>query len=85
VSELVLESPFQDKTVVITGTLPTMSRDEAKLLLEKHGAKVSSAVSSKTSYLLAGADAGSKLEKAIALNITVIDEAMMMGMIDQAQ
>ena len=84
VSELVLESPFQDKTVVITGTLPTMSRDEAKLLLEKYGAKVSSAVSSKTSYLLAGADAGSKLEKAIALNINVIDEATMLGMIDEA-
>jgi DNA ligase (NAD+) len=84
VSEVVLESPFQDKTVVITGTLPTMSRDEAKLLLEKYGAKVSSAVSSKTSYLLAGADAGSKLEKAIALNINVIDEATMLGMIDEA-
>jgi DNA ligase (NAD+) len=83
VSAIILESAFHNKTVVITGTLPTMSRDEAKLLLEKHGAKVSSAISSKTSYLLAGLDAGSKLEKANALNITVIDEEVMLSMIGE--
>jgi DNA ligase (NAD+) len=81
-SEVIIQSPFQDKTVVITGTLPTMSRDEAKLLLEKYGAKVSSAVSSKTSYLLAGSDAGSKLDKANALKVQVIDETTMLAMLE---
>ncbi len=84
-SEAIIESPFQDKTVVITGTLPTMSRDEAKLLLEKYGAKVSSAVSSKTNYLLAGSDAGSKLEKATSLNIPIIDQATMLEMLEGSQ
>jgi DNA ligase (NAD+) len=66
------------KTFVLTGTLPTMSRDEAKALLEKAGAKVAGSVSAKTHYVVAGADAGSKLEKAQELGVAVIDEAQML-------
>jgi DNA ligase (NAD+) len=69
------------KTFVLTGTLPTMSRDEAKMLLEKAGAKVAGSVSAKTHYVVAGADAGSKLEKAQELGVTVIDEAQMLIML----
>ena len=61
-------------TFVITGTLPTMGRNEAAALLESHGAKVSGSVSNKTDYLLAGEAAGSKLEKANALGVKVITE-----------
>ena len=63
------------KTVVLTGTLPTLSRDEAKEMLEAAGAKVAGSVSQKTSYVVAGAEAGSKLDKAVALGIPVLDEA----------
>ena len=69
------------KTFVLTGTLPTMSRDEAKALLEKAGAKVAGSVSAKTHYVVAGADAGSKLEKAQELGVAVIDEAQMMQLL----
>ena len=68
-------------TVVLTGTLPTMGRDEAKDLLEAAGAKVSSSVSKKTHYLVAGADAGSKLTKAQELGVTVLDEAAMLRLL----
>jgi DNA ligase (NAD+) len=70
--------PLTGQTVVITGTLPTLSREEAKAKLEAAGAKVSGAVSKKTSFLVAGSDAGSKLEKAQALGVEVIDEAEML-------
>ena len=63
------------KTFVITGTLPTLSRDQAKDMLEAAGAKVAGSVSKKTDYLLAGTDAGSKLDKARELGVAVIDEA----------
>ena len=63
------------KTFVITGTLPGMTRDEARELLQAAGAKVSGSVSAKTDYLLAGEKAGSKLAKAEKLGVEVIDEA----------
>lgn len=68
-------------TVVITGTLPTMSRDEAKALIEANGGKCSGSVSKKTSYVLAGEAAGSKLEKANQLGIPVISEEDLRGML----
>jgi DNA ligase (NAD+) len=66
--------PLQGLTFVITGTLPTLSRDEAKLKIEQAGGKVSSAVSKKTSFLLAGEEAGSKLTKAEELGVPVLTE-----------
>jgi len=66
--------PLAGKTVVLTGTLPTLSRDVAKDLLEAAGAKVAGSVSKKTDYLVAGAEAGSKLEKARELGVAVLDE-----------
>ncbi len=62
-------------TFVLTGTLPTLGRDEAKAMIEGAGGKVSGSVSKKTSYVVAGEDAGSKLDKAKELNVPVIDEA----------
>lgn len=73
---------FAGLTFVITGTLPTMKRDEAAKLIESHGGKVSGSVSKKTSYVLAGADAGSKLTKAQTLGVPVIDEAELMKMME---
>jgi DNA ligase (NAD+) len=63
-----------DLTFVITGTLPTMGRDEAKAFIEAHGGKVTGSVSSKTDYLLAGEKAGSKLDKATSLGVKILDE-----------
>jgi len=68
-------------TVVLTGTLPTMGRDQAKELLEAAGAKVSGSVSKKTSYVVAGAEAGSKLTKAQELGVPVLDEAGMLALL----
>ncbi|MDO4436061.1 MAG: NAD-dependent DNA ligase LigA [Cardiobacteriaceae bacterium] len=67
------------KTVVITGTLPTLSRDEASQYLKQLGATVSSSVSKKTSYLLAGEKAGSKYDKALSLGVAIIDEAQLLA------
>jgi DNA ligase (NAD+) len=66
--------PLAGMTVVLTGTLPSMTRDEAKALLEGAGAKVAGSVSAKTNYVVAGADAGSKLAKAEQLGVPVLDE-----------
>jgi DNA ligase (NAD+) len=66
--------PLAGKTIVLTGTLPTLSRDEAKDMLEAAGAKVSGSVSKKTDFVVAGAEAGSKLDKARELGVTVLDE-----------
>ncbi len=65
------------KTFVLTGTLPSLSREEAKALIETVGGKVSGSVSKNTDYVVAGAEAGSKLEKARELNLNVIDEAQL--------
>lgn len=67
--------PLAGLTFVLTGTLPTLSRDEAKALIEAAGGKVSGSVSKKTSYVVAGEEAGSKLDKARELNIPILDEA----------
>lgn len=69
-------------TVVLTGTLPTLGRDQAKDMLEAAGAKVSGSVSKKTSYVVAGAEAGSKLTKAQELGVPVLDEAGMLALLN---
>ena len=72
-------------TFVITGTLPTLKRDEAKALIEKHGGKCSGSVSKKTSYVLVGEDAGSKLVKANEFGIMVIDEQRFKEMLEDKE
>ena len=74
-ASLMTDSRFAGMTFVLTGTLPTMTRDEAKAVIEKFGGKASGSVSKKTTIVLAGEDAGSKLTKAQELGIRIIDEA----------
>ena len=76
--------PLSGKTFVITGTLPTLGRDEAKDRIEAAGGKVAGSVSKKTDYVVAGAEAGSKLAKAQELGIAVLDEAAFLALMDTA-
>ncbi|WP_294099255.1 NAD-dependent DNA ligase LigA [uncultured Ruminococcus sp.] len=76
-----IDDRFAGKTFVLTGTLPTLKRSEAKALIEKYGGKASGSVSKKTDYVLAGEDAGSKLDKAQQLGIEVITEEQFKDMI----
>ncbi len=80
-SEKSITQQFSGLTFVLTGTLESLSRKEATELIENAGGKVSGSVSKKTSYVLAGEEAGSKLDKAKELNISIIDEAMLREML----
>jgi DNA ligase (NAD+) len=73
--------PLAGQTFVLTGTLPTLSRDQAKDMLEALGAKVAGSVSKKTHCVVAGAEAGSKLDKAQELGIKVLDEAGLLTLV----
>jgi DNA ligase (NAD+) len=72
-------------TFVLTGTLPSLTRDDAKEKIEAAGGKVTSAVSAKTSYVVAGEEAGSKLDKANALGLKVIGEPELLELLDQGR
>ena len=78
------ETALTGKTFVITGTLPTLKRDDAKALIQRSGGKVTDSVSKKTDYLVAGTEAGSKLEKAQTLGVTVLSEAELIALLDTA-
>ena len=90
-SEMATEEPgtrlafFDGKTFVLTGALQTLTRDQAKALIERYGGKVTGSVSKKTDVVLAGAEAGSKLEKANALGIAVIDEETFRSQLPEAE
>jgi DNA ligase (NAD+) len=73
--------PLAGKTFVITGTLPSLKRDEAKDLIQKAGGKVTNSVSAKTDYVVVGEDAGSKLEKALSLGIARVSESELLSML----
>ena len=73
------------KNLVLTGTLPNLSRDAAQAIIEAAGGKVSGSVSKKTDYVVAGSDAGSKLEKAHTLNVAVIDEAGLLALLNKCE
>jgi DNA ligase (NAD+) len=76
--------PFAGKTFVLTGTLPTLKREEAAAKIEALGGKVSGSVSKKTDFVVAGEEAGSKLDKAQKLGVKIIDEAELLKMCDKA-
>ena len=77
-------APDEVKTFVLTGTLPNMTRDEARARIEAAGHKVAGSVSKKTDYVIAGSDAGSKLEKAQALGVTILDEEHFLDMLKRS-
>ncbi len=77
--------PLSGKTIVITGTLPTLSRGEAEALIKQAGGKVTGSVSKSTSYLLVGEEPGSKLEKARGLGIEILDEARLRALLNRAE
>ena len=70
---------------MLTGTLPSLAREEAKALIEAQGGKVAGSVSKKTDYVVAGAEAGSKLDKALALGVPVLDEAQLLEMLKKGE
>ena len=74
---------FSGKTLVLTGTLPNLTRDEAKMMIESAGGKVSGSVSKKTDFVVAGAEAGSKLEKAQELGVNVINEVELLRLLSE--
>lgn len=76
---------FAGMTLVLTGTLPTLKRDDAKAMIEAAGGKVAGSVSKKTDFVVAGAEAGSKLEKATELGVPVIDEAGLLKMLETGE
>ncbi|MFM6280652.1 MAG: NAD-dependent DNA ligase LigA, partial [Dolichospermum sp.] len=76
-----INQKIADKIFVITGTLPTLKRDEAKALIQKNGGKVTDSISKKTNFLVIGADAGAKLEKARNLGISQLTEAQLLAML----
>ena len=82
-AEVAEEGILAGKTVVLTGTLPNLTRDDAKAMLEAAGAKVSGSVSKKTDYVIAGEEAGSKLAKAEELGVKVLDEAGMLALLQK--
>jgi DNA ligase (NAD+) len=73
---------FAGKTFVLTGTLPTLSREEAKEMIESLGGKVAGSVSKKTDWVVAGSEAGTKLDKAQALGVAILDEAGLLALLD---
>ena len=77
------ENPLKGKTVVLTGTLAQMGRDQAKALLQQLGCKVSGSVSAKTDFVIAGENAGSKLAKAQELNIRILDEEAFLALVKE--
>ena len=76
-----VSSSLAGLTFVLTGTLPTLKREQAKEMIEQHGGKCSGSVSKKTSYLVAGEEAGSKLDKANELGITVLNEEQFLNLL----
>jgi DNA ligase (NAD+) len=76
-----VDERFAGKQFVLTGTLPGYTRDEARAMIESRGGRVTSSVSKKTDYVIAGDEAGSKLDKATSLGVTVLDEAGFKGML----
>jgi DNA ligase (NAD+) len=78
----VTTSTLEGLTFVLTGTLPTLTREAAKEIVEAAGGRVSGSVSKKTSYLVAGEEAGSKLDKAQSLGVPVLDEAGLRGLLE---
>jgi DNA ligase (NAD+) len=77
--------PLAGKTFVLTGTLPSMTREQAKEMIEAAGGKVTGSVSKKTDYVVSGAEAGSKLDKAQGLGVTIVDESRLMEMLNHAR